>query len=376
MHCVGSTPANVVLGGFPIDAKAVATVPSGAVVRVDTLSSSGLTDPAVSPVAYFAKFGVPADEVLEDMTAFWESLDGRIVYGPHAVTGPIDIEGAQLGDTLMIEILEITTRTPWGMNYTASDTGIFSPTFRGFRPGDEPLDIPVTAADAFSIDAPVPGVGTHLLRTGVYQGQQVTFFNDDTRVPLHPFFGVMAVKPADGQYVGLTAEAEPDATGVQSSIPPGAFGGNLDTRDYTVGATLYLPVFQNGAGFYVGDGHSAQGDGEVCGTANEQSLTGTFRLTLLKGRPSEQPSGEDGKNFLLHGIDHDIHRALKMAVGNTVAFLSRTKNLTTAEAYSLTSIAVDYSISQAVNGTMIATGRVPKSLWAERSSTLTVPPPQ
>ncbi|WP_205752280.1 acetamidase/formamidase family protein [Cryptosporangium phraense] len=316
-----------------------------------------------------------ADEILDDTIALWKSLDGRPVYGPHAVTGPIDVEGAEPGDTLMIEILDIETRTPWGMNYTGSDTGVFSPSFPGHRAGDSSLGIPVTAAEAFSMSVPSPGVGTHLLRTGVHEGREVAFFNDGTHVPLHKFFGVMAVKPLESGEV-------------QSSVPPGAFGGNLDTRDYTVGATLYLPVFHAGAGFYLGDGHSVQGDGEVAGTAIEHSLTGTFRLTVLRGRRSEQPSGEDAVNFLVHGIDEDIHRALKLAVGNTIAFLERTKDLTTAEAYSLTSIAVGYSISEAVNGTVVVTGRIPKALWAEtgraertalaarartRCSTLTVP---
>jgi len=363
-----STPDNVILGGFPIDAEGIDTVKQGEIVKVDTIASSWLTDPEKSPAEYFAEYGIEEDEVLDDMTAFWETLDEHPNYGPHTVTGPINIEGAEPGDTLMVEILGVETRTDFGMNYTGSDSGVFSESFGGYREGDEPLDIPVTSADSFSHVS--PGVGQHLIRTGeategFNKGEDVAFVNDETEVPLAEFFGVMAVKPAEGQYVGFYPGAPDWETGVQNSIPPGPFGGNLDTRDYVVGSTLYLPVNQEGAGFFVGDGHAVQGDGEVSGTALEQSLTGTFRFTVLKGRESAGPSGEDAENFLIHGIDHDVDRAMKFAVANTVEFLKRTKGMTTAEAYSLASLSTSYSVSEAVDATMVVTGHVPKSLWAE-----------
>lgn len=365
---VASTPENVVLGGFPTDAAPVATVKAGEIVQIDTLTSAGLTDPNVSPTEYFAQFGVTEDEILPDMTAFWETLDEHPSYGPHIVTGPINVEGAEPGDTLMVEIIDVKTRTNYGVSYTGSDSGVFSQTYPGYREGDEGLDIPVTSDESFA--HATPGVGQHLLRTGVSEsgvnkGKDVTFFNDGTEVPLQEFFGVMAVKPADGEYVGFFPGAPAFETGVQNSVPPGNYGGNLDTRDYTSGSTLYLPVNQAGAGFFIGDGHSVQGDGEVAGTANEQSLTGTFRFTILKGRASAGPSGEDANNFLIQGIDYDLQRALKFATRDTVAFLVRTKGLTTAEAYSLTSISVSFTISEAVDATQIVTAHIPKSLWAD-----------
>ena len=365
---ITSTPENVVLGGFPTDAEPVATVKPGEVVQIDTLTSAGLTDPTMSPTEYFAQFGVEEDEILPDMTAFWENLDSYTNYGPHIVTGPINVEGAEPGDTLMVEILDVKTRTGYGVSYTGSDSGVFSATYPGNREGDAPLDIAVTSDESFA--HATPGVGQHLLRTGVAEsgvnkGEDVTFFNDGTEVPLQEFFGVMAVKPVEGEHVGFYPGAPAFETGVQNSVPPGTYGGNLDTRDYTSGATLYLPVNQSGAGFFVGDGHSVQGDGEVAGTANEQSLTGTFRFTVLKGQTSAGPSGEDANNFLIHGIDYDLQRALKLATGETVAFLERTKGLTTAEAYSLTSISVNFTISEAVDATQIVTAHIPKSLWAD-----------
>ena len=97
-------------------------------------------------------------------------------------------------------------------------------------------------------------------------------FAPGIEVPLKPFFGIMATGPAR-------------SLGRVSSVPPGAHGGNIDLKELTAGSTLYLPVHVPGALFMVGDGHAAQGNGEVDLTAIETSMTGTFRFELIKGRP-------------------------------------------------------------------------------------------
>lgn len=366
---IKSTPPNVVYGGFPVDRGAISTVQPGQAVTIDTLTSVGLTVPTVSPTDYFAQFGVKPNEIIPDMTAFWQSLPTRTKYtGPHILTGPIDIAGAEPGDTLEIETVDLQTRVPYGMNLTAPDSGVYSVTYPGFRPGDAPLDIPAAAPDA--VAGLAPDVRQHLLRTGVSKrkpnkGKEVTFFGKDIEVPLHKFMGVMGVKPAAGTYIGYTPTAPPYPDGVQSSVPPGPYGGNLDVRDLTVGSKLYLPVFQSGAGFYVGDSHSVQGDGEVSGTANEQSLVGTFKFKVHKGRKSSGPFAEDAKNWLVMGIDHDLDRALKFSIKNAIDFLKGSKGLTTAKAYSLLSIAVDFTISEAVDRTQVVTARIPKSIFLD-----------
>jgi acetamidase/formamidase len=363
---VRSTPQNVVYGGFPIDRPAISTGRSGQVVSIDTLSSVGITVPDVSPVQYFGRLGVKASDVLPDATAFWRSLPTRTKYaGVHTLTGPVDVAGAEPGDTLEIEVLDLRTRVPYGVNLTAPDSGVFSTTYPGFRPGDAPLRIPTAPADA--IAGLSPDVRQHLLRTGrskrpATKGDEVVFFGKGVEVPLHKFMGVMAVKPADGAYVGYTPTAGPYPDGVQSSVPPGPYGGNLDVRDLTIGSKLYLPVFQKGAGFYTGDSHSVQGDGEVSGTANEQSLVGTFRFTVHKRR-STGPYAEDAKHWMVMGIDHDLGRALKLAVRRTVKWLVDHKRMTEAKAYSFASIAVDYTISEAVDRTQVVTGRIPKDVF-------------
>ena len=158
---------------------------------------------------------------------------------------------------------------------------------------------------------------------------------------------------------------EPGITvdGVQSSRPPGAFGGNLDFRELTAGAKLFVPVFHPGAQFYVGDPHSVQGDGEVNGTALEHSLTGTFRFVLHKQQREAAPRAETPTHYVMMGIDVDLDRAMKLATVRVVDFLVKEKKLTAADAYALASIACDFHIAEAVDLTQVVVGKIPKSLF-------------
>ena len=260
-HFVPSRPDTLTWGWFPTDASPVLTIQSSETVRIDTLSHAGATQDA-HPETSLGELGVEPDEILQDVLDFWASRaerprDGR---SGHVITGPIYIDGAEPGDMLEVEILELRTRVPYEINNTGPSSGVFGSRYPGTRPDDPPLDIPRER---------------HLIRTAMVDGREVALLSDDIHVPLAPFMGIMAVAP-DRPMVG-----QPGVTvsGVQGSRPPGPFGGNMDVKDLTAGTTLYLPVFHPGARFYVGDPHSAQGDGEVSGTAIEQSLTGVFRFT-------------------------------------------------------------------------------------------------
>jgi acetamidase/formamidase len=151
--------------------------------------------------------------------------------------------------------------------------------------------------------------------------------------------------------------------GLQTSGPPGPYGGNMDFRELKAGSTLYLPVFHAGALFYVGDPHGAQGDGEVSGNAIEQSLTGVFRFTVLKGKKIAGPRAEDAAHYYLMGIDLDLDRAMRKAVLETVDFLAKEKSLTPAKALSLCSIAIDFRVAEVVDGTQVVVGSIPKVLF-------------
>ena len=342
-HVVPSRPETVSWGWFPVDKEPVLRLGSGDAVRVHTLTHAGATQ-SEEPVAYLTEMGVPREEVLDDVVDFWASRDGRPREGRsgHVITGPIWVEGAQPGDVLEIEIVDIETRVPWGINNTSARGGVFSTSYPGFRDDDPELD--VTA-------------GRHLIRTGEADGREVAFLPGGAQVPLAPFMGILAVAP--DPVVG-----EPGVTvpGVQSSRPPGAFGGNLDVKDLTIGTKVYLPVFQEGALFYVGDPHGAQGDGEVSGTAVEQSLTGTFRLRVRKDLSISVPRAENDTHWMIMGIDLDLDRAMRNAVWEVVRFLEEEHGLSHADALSLASIAVDFRVSEVVDLTQVVTGFVPKAV--------------
>ena len=347
-HHVPSTPQNVVWGWFPVDRAPVLTVQSGDTVRIDTLSHAGATQ-AEDPERYLGQFGVAPHEVLQDAVDFWESRSGRPRGGRsgHVITGPIYVEGAEPGDVLEVQVLTLRTRVPYGINSTGPESGVFSPGYPGTSSEDEPLDVP-----------PV----RHFIRTGEADGREVAFFTDGVRVPLAPFMGILAVAPREPR-VGDPGVTE---AGVQASRPPGAFGGNLDIKDLGAGSALYLPVFHPGARFYAGDPHAAQGDGEVSGTAIEQSLTGDFRLVLHKDRSIDGPRAETATHDILIGIDLDLDRALRAAVAATVDFLVAERGLTRSQAFALSSIAVDFRIAEAVDLTQVVTAFVPKAIFAGR----------
>ncbi|MCZ0935982.1 MAG: acetamidase/formamidase family protein [Gemmatimonadetes bacterium] len=346
-HFVPSTPENVTWGWFPIDKEPVLRVQSGETVRVNTLTSAGATQDE-NPVDFLTGLGIPREEVHQDVLDFWASRDGRPrdVGGGHLITGPIHVEGAEPGDVLAIEVLSVETRANWGINSTGARSGVFSMSYPGFREGDPALDIP-------------PESGRHVIHTGMADGVEVAFLADDIHVPLEPFMGVMAVAPEDP----VMGQPGVMAPGVQGSTPPGAFGGNLDVKHLKTGTTLYLPVFHPGGLFYVGDPHGAQGDGEVSGTAIEQSLTGTFRLSVHKDRSIEWPMAENDEHYILMGIDIDLDRATRHAVRAVVDFLVEERGLTPAKALSLASIAVDFRINEVVDITQVVSGFIPKSVF-------------
>lgn len=368
-HHLRSTPETLHWGGFPIDAEPGLVIRPGETVRIDTLSHQGFTDPDIHPHDYFGAFGVGPEEILPDGVAFWESLPDRIAtgrrYGGHVLTGPVYVEGAEPGDTLAIDILANDTRVPYGFNNTGPVTGVMATSHPGRREGDAGVDIPTD----IPTDLPAgvwPDVRTHLYRTGLYRGLEAVLFDDDIRVPTRPFMGIMAVASPTGEFIGNTEDAPPPATGVQSSTPPGRFGGNMDVRDLNAGTTLFLPVFQPGGQVFVGDPHSAQGDGEVSGTAVEHSLSGTFRLSLVKDTPTELPWAETDTHWILMGIHWDLDRAMRIAVERTVDFLVTTQGMTVPKAYSFASIAVNYHNAEVVDQTQVVTGYVPKDVFVGR----------
>jgi acetamidase/formamidase len=345
---ISSQPENVVWGSFPSDRPPVKRVRAGQTVRIDTLSQRGASQNE-NPVSYLGALGVKPDEILKDVLDFWASRDGRKEgRGGHILTGPVYIESAEPGDTLEVQILELTPRVPYGINSTTPSAGVIQPAYAS-QPGDLTLELPASAQQ-------------HLIRTGRAAGRDVAFFSEDVQVPLAPFMGTMAVaprRPAAGE-LGVTA------LGVQGSGPPGPYGGNLDFKMLTAGSSLFLPVFHPGALFYVGDPHGVQGDGEVSGNALEQSLTGVFRFVVHKGQTLPTPRVETATHYVLMGIDVDLNRAMRLAVTDVVRFLVAEKGMSQANALSLASIGVDFHVAEAVDGRQVIVGEIPKDLFLRR----------
>lgn len=231
----------------------------------------------------------------------------------HALTGPVFVTGAEPGDTLLVEVVQIQPAA-WGWTSCGPGVGLLDDMFEEWTRHVWDLRSGTTAVFA-------PGIG----------------------VPIRPFCGVMGV-----------AMAEP---GPHRTTPPGQTGGNMDIRQLTAGTTLALPVLVPGALFSVGDVHAAQGDGELAGTAIEMDATVTLRFDLIKGKtvstprfwtgPTTQP---EGAWFATTGHDGDLREAARQAVRGILTYLQEEHGLEPAQGCLLASACVDLRISQVVNG--------------------------
>src|ERR1700676_4999805 len=167
--------------------------------------------------------------------------------------------------------------------------------------------------------------------------RKVGSFAPGIELPLKPFFGSMGIAP-------------PEASGKVNSAPPGIHAGNLDNKELVAGTTLFIPVHAPGALFEVGDGHAGQGNGEVDITAMETSLTGVFQFIVRHDLHLKWPRGETPTHYITMGLDPDLTAATKLAVHETLDFLVTEKKLSREDAYMLTSVAVDFCITQLVDG--------------------------
>jgi len=343
---VPSTLSTIKWGYLPnqLDAP-VLQVPSGAMVVFDTVSHEGLLeDQGRNALKYFSSKGVAPNMVLNDAIAITRSSlpHDFIKDGPHIVTGPIAIQGAQPGDVLKVEILAVTPRVPYGVISNRHGKGALP----GEMPEGPPPESDASAAQPekfhnVSVFTPIRK-DKHGRWIGVMknmQGKEVTFATA-------PFMGVMGVAAATDQPV--------------HSVPPGMYGGNMDVKDLGAGTTVYLPVFVEGANFYTGDPHMVQANGEVALTALEHSMRATFRFTLLKqGDPRipsasgslEKPFGETRDYWIAIGLNPDLDEAMKDAVREALRFLTEKLGMDRAVAYAYLSAATDFNVSQVVDRT-------------------------
>jgi acetamidase/formamidase len=298
-HRLEATPATVAYGYYWAEAKPVLRIASGDIIDVDTLLTN-------SPIG-LQRAGVPPERIQDSLKAVVSEVTGdRRGPGGHILTGPVFVEGAEPGDALEVRILSIDFAIDYGYNGCS-----------GFIPAncDRSLRSTILKLDTRAM--------TSEFKPGIV-------------IPLKPFFGSMGVAPA------------PDL-GRVSSNPPGKHAGNLDNRELVAGSTLYIPVFVPGALFEIGDGHGAQGDGEVDQTAIETSLRGRVQLTVRKNMKLVWPRAETTTDYVSMASDEDLKVATTIAIQEMVDFLAETKQLTKHEAYQLVSLAGNVAITQLVD---------------------------
>jgi acetamidase/formamidase len=304
-HRLEATPETVAYGYYWSEAKPVLRIRSGDIIDVDTLLTN-------TP-AGLARAGVPDDKIqdsLKKVVAAFPNGNPNRGPGGHILTGPVYVEGAEPGDALEVKILSIDFPIDYGYNGCS-----------GFVPancsqaGENESRTRIIHLDAKSMTAEfAPGIV----------------------IPLHPFFGSMGVGPAP-------------ELGRVSSNPPGRHAGNMDNKDLVVGSTLWIPVFAPGALFEVGDGHAAQGDGEVDQTAIETSLRGKLQLTVRKGMKLNFPRAETPTDYISMATDPDLTVATTGAIQEMVDFLNETRGLSKLAAYQLVSIAGNVAVTQLVD---------------------------
>ena len=313
-HRLEATPSTVAYGYYWSEAAPVLRIASGDIIDVDTLLTN--TPQGLS------RAGVVEARIQNSLKAVVREVTGeKRAPGGHILTGPVYVEGAEPGDTLEVKILSIDFPIDYGYNGCSG----FLPENcqRGATTTIIPIDKKTMTATLF------PGIV----------------------VPLRPFFGSMGVAPAP-------------ELGRVSSNPPGKHAGNLDNKELVVGSTLLIPVFVRGALFEVGDGHAAQGDGEVDQTAIETSLRGRLQLTVRKGMKLVWPRAETATDFISMAADPDLTIATKTAIQEMVDFLSDSRKLTKQQAYQLVSVAGNVAITQLVDKPNVGVHvKVPKNIF-------------
>ncbi|WP_280420550.1 acetamidase/formamidase family protein [Nocardia carnea] len=324
-HYLWCTPETVRWGSLPVPGTPpVLEIDSGDTVTFDTVSQEGLMeDQGRDPVAYFGQFGVPPAEVLPDAVVLAESDLRRSQNppGPHIVLGPLRVRGAEPGDWLRVDFLDLTPRVPYGI--------ISSRHGRGALPDILPREKDGSVAAVFSRFCALDDATGHA---------EYRFGAGRVPITVRPFLGLCGVTPGG---------AEP-----RSTIPPGPFGGNIDLREIVTGSSLFLPVQVEGAGFYLGDPHFAQGNGEIALTALEGSLRVTARLTVQKslaGHDAGAPFAETDEHWILLGLHESLDMAMRDCARRSVDFLAARTGMTPSEAYLYLSAAADFSITQVVD---------------------------
>lgn len=312
-HRLEPSPDTVHWGYFDATLKPVLQISSGDTVVIASISGSKDELPP-------ATVGTALQNHLDILDTMQPEL------GPHILTGPVAVEGAEPGDILEVRIEAVELIQDWGYNVTKPGRGVLPQRFPERRLYHIPID----------------------------RKRNVALCPWGVELPLAPFFGIMAVAPAP-------------AYGRVSTIEPREYGGNIDNRELTAGSRLYLPVFVPGALFSVGDGHGCQGDGEVNLTALETALRGRFTLIVHKARKLPLPRAVTADYFITMAFHPSLNEAATIALNQMIDALSASTNLTEADAYALCSMACSLRVTQFVDGNNGIHAMLPRTLLPDLS---------
>lgn len=312
-HEIKATPSTTFYRFLDATTPPVVTIDSGDIVRLET---------ATGTPKFFEQHGVPKDKIPPELyTAFGPNDDGA--RRDHTLTGPIYVNGAQPGDSIEIRLRSIDLRLPLGGQSIGPNGGTLPGEFADARDKIWPLDLKNKTAEL------APGVV----------------------VPLgKPFWGSIVVVP-------------PSTVGRITDQRPGPWGANMDNSDLVAGTTLYLPVFVPGALLSIGDGHAAQGHGEVGGSAIETSLRGEIQVVLHKGQTIKLPRAETPTEYMTMGFNEDLDEAAKIATREMIDWIAEMKGISRDDAYLLASVAMDLRVTQVVDGAKGIHAVIPKSIF-------------
>ncbi len=318
-HTLLASPQTIQFGHFDASVKPVLTIESGDIVTIETATQ-------IDPVEVDASGAVPPAAVPQYVRDIFNQVKDRGP-GPHVLTGPIYVNGAEPGDVLEVRILQIDLATDYGYNTQRPYAGLLPEDFPAVWQRVIPINRRTKTADV------APGVV----------------------VPVdHPFFGTIGVAP-------------PAKLGRISSGPPGIHAGNLDNKDIGAGATLYIPIHAPGALFSAGDGHGSQGDGEIDVSAIETGLRARLQFFVRKDMKLAWPRAETPTHWIVMGLAPSLDEAMKLAARETIAFITQHyPKLTREEAYMIASTAVDYHVTQVVDRTVGIHGMIPKAIFTGR----------
>lgn len=303
---------------FDASFPSVLTVDSGDVVYLET---------ATGHPKYFELHGVPKEKIPKELYEAFEGLPfddsgpdrGR---ADSTLNGPIKINGAEPGDVLEVRIRSVDVRFPLAAQSFVPDRGVLMEDFPYEKHRILWLDLEKNVMEY------APGIV----------------------VPLKPFWGTVGVAP-------------PPKMGKVPSGPPNIFGGNFDNRDLVAGTTVFLPVYVPGALLSLGDGHAAQGQGEVCLSAIEASLKGEIQVILHKGKSLKLPRAETPTHYMTMGMDRDLDVAAKIATREMLDWMVEMKKISRDDAYFIASAAMDLTVTQAVDGTKGIHAMLAKSMF-------------